>query len=31
MNPIDKLIESVPGANLSTQFDLIQEAWDLQK
>lgn len=29
MNSIDKLIESVPNSDLSTQFELIEKAWEL--
>ena len=29
MKSIDKLIESVPNSDLSTQFELIEKAWEL--
>ena len=31
METIDKLIDKVTGSNLTTQFELIEKAWSLQK
>jgi len=31
MKNINNLIDQVPGSNLTTQFELIEKAWTLQK
>jgi len=31
MKNINNLIDQVPGSTLETQFELINQSWDLQK
>ena len=31
MQNINDLIDQVPGSSLETQFELINQSWDLQK